>query len=214
MKLDLILDTSRKGVALGIYGGEEVLCENFNPDCRGENLGKIFDESMERMGATVEEIGRVLVTLGPGSFTGLRTGIAFCEGLCLSGERSLYGVSTLRALLSLSADPRTASILFARNGFWYVGTESGEWFLPVEEAFHHLDSLGIRSFVVDRRVAEDPVSREFFNRDGVSFVLSEGNEIAPFRRFFEEIAPSPIQRANYIQPSYYERRGAMGVVRQ
>lgn len=214
MKLDLILDTSRKGVALGIYRGEKVLCEIFNPDCRGENLGKIFDESLERIGASAEEIGRVLVTLGPGSFTGLRTGIAFCEGLCLSGERALYGVSTLRALLSLSADSHVASILFARNGFLYVGTSAGEWFLPVEEAFRHLDSLGIRSFVIDRRVAEDPASREFFNREGVSSVIAEGNEIAPFRRFFDEISPSPIQRANYIQPSYYERRGAMGVVRQ
>ena len=64
--------------------------EIVNPDARGEILGASVDELLKRLGATLDDVKRVMVTLGPGSFSGLRTGGAFCQGLCFSGKRELY----------------------------------------------------------------------------------------------------------------------------
>lgn len=208
MVLDLILDTSRKGVALGIYDGETPLCEAFDFECRGESLGTIFDRSLQSAGASAADIARVLVTLGPGSFTGLRTGIAFAEGLCFSGRRALHGVSTLRALRALSPDENAVSVLFARKGFLYVGTATEELFLSAEDACRMFEESGVKAFVVEPRVLEEPASAPFFANGAFDVTLSEGRELLPFRRFFFEVEPCPVLRANYIQPSYYERGGA------
>lgn len=213
MELDLILDTSRKGIALGIYAAGKPVCEHFEPESRGENLGRTLDAALEQAKVALDDVKRVLVTLGPGSFTGLRTGIAFCEGLCFSGKRSLYGISTLKALRSLSADENAAVVLYARTGFFYVGTQTEELFIPVEEAVQKFEDLKIASFVVDRRSAEEELFKALVQKTNAQVIVSEGNEIAPFCKFFAEVEPNIVQSANYIQPSYYERRGAQGVIR-
>ncbi len=213
MKLDLILDTSRKGIALGIYDAGNPVCEYFEPETRGENLGHTLDSVLDRAQISLDNIKRVMVTLGPGSFTGLRTGIAFCEGLCFSGKRSLYGISTLKALRSLSADENVAVVLYARTGYFYVGTSAEELFIPVEDAVQKFEELKIRSFVTDRRSADEELFQSFVQKENAQVVVSEGSEIAPFCKFFAELEPNIVQSANYIQPSYYERRGAQGVIR-
>jgi len=213
MELDLVLDTSRKGIALGIYEAGKPVCEYFEPETRGENIGHTLDAVLDHAKVSLEDIKRVLVTLGPGSFTGLRTGIAFCEGLCFSGKRSLFGISTLKALRSLSADENVAVVLYARTGFFYVGTATEELFIPVEEAVQKFEELKIRSFVADRRSADEELFQSFVQKENANVVVSEGNEIAPFCKFFAELEPNIVQSANYIQPSYYERRGAQGVIR-
>ena len=43
MNLDLVLDTSRKGIALGIFDAGKTVAEYFEPESRGENLGKTLD---------------------------------------------------------------------------------------------------------------------------------------------------------------------------
>ena len=48
-------------------------------------------------GMTLPEIDRVVVTTGPGSFTGLRVGIAAARGIALAAEKPAVGVSTLSA---------------------------------------------------------------------------------------------------------------------
>lgn len=210
--LDLILDTSRQGIALGIYSAEKAVHEFFAGDSRGENLGKALDAALAAANVSLESIRRVLVTLGPGSFTGLRTGIAFCEGLCFSGKRSLHGVSTLRALRALSPNAGAVSVLYARTGFLYVGTSASELFIPVEEAVKIFEQSNAHSFVIDSRSGEISALQDFFSAKGITPQVSDGSELAPLCRFFDEIEPSLVQKANYIQPSYYERKGAKGAV--
>ncbi len=52
----------------------------------------------ERLSLSLEEIAGVAVSIGPGSFTGLRIGLATAKGLALGGNMPLMGVSTLEAL--------------------------------------------------------------------------------------------------------------------
>jgi tRNA threonylcarbamoyladenosine biosynthesis protein TsaB len=122
--MDLVVDCSRKGVSLGLYASD-VCCELTEPEAKGDELGSLLDRLLNENNFELSQIERVLVTLGPGSFTGIRAGIAFCEGLCFSGKRTLHGVSTLRALAAHFPE-NGEIILHARADFYYVGSAEGE----------------------------------------------------------------------------------------
>lgn len=71
---------------------------------------------------TVADIDLIAVAAGPGSYTGLRIGIAMVKGLCFGGKRCI-GVSTLEALAEncSCAKARIFSVLSARPGIVYFG---------------------------------------------------------------------------------------------
>jgi len=58
-----------------------------------ENLTKLYKFSCQKM--NIQDITQYVVGIGPGSFTGLRLGCAFTNGLALSSGAELYSVSTL-----------------------------------------------------------------------------------------------------------------------
>jgi len=120
--MDLIVDCSRKGVNLGIYTSDTSF-ELSDPKAKGDELKSLLDKLLAENNFEIEQIKRVLVLLGPGSFTGIRSGIAFCEGLCFSGKRTLHGISTIKAL-AISYGKEI--ILHSRADFYYVGNAEGE----------------------------------------------------------------------------------------
>jgi len=65
------------------------------------------------------ELDRIAVTVGPGSFTGLRVGIAAARGIALAADRPAVGLSTLSALAAPHVAARTQEIIItainARN---------------------------------------------------------------------------------------------------
>jgi len=120
--MDLVVDCSRKGVNLGIYS-MDASCELCEHNAKGDELKPLLDKLLAENNFEIEQVKRVLVLLGPGSFTGIRAGIAFCEGLCFSGKRSLHGISTLKAL---AMQYGKEIILHARANFYYVGYAESE----------------------------------------------------------------------------------------
>lgn len=136
--MDLIVDCSRKGVSLCL--GEDELRE---PEAKGDALKFLLDKLLERNNAKLKDVKRVLVALGPGSFTGIRTGIAFCEGLCFSSERTLHGISTLKAL---SLCYNREIILHSRATFYYVGNADSEEVKQFAEAPQTHEALSIKPF--------------------------------------------------------------------
>ncbi len=62
-----------------------------------ETLLSIVDEMLNRLDLAIEQVDGYAVAVGPGSFTGLRIGIATVEGLAFANRRPAVGVSTLDA---------------------------------------------------------------------------------------------------------------------
>ncbi|MDR1829116.1 MAG: tRNA (adenosine(37)-N6)-threonylcarbamoyltransferase complex dimerization subunit type 1 TsaB [Methylobacteriaceae bacterium] len=78
---------------------------------------------MEQSGLTFAELDRVAVTVGPGSYTGIRVGIAAARGIGLAAAKPVVGVSTLSALLApvmgFAGKGLSAAAIDARHGFVY-----------------------------------------------------------------------------------------------
>lgn len=94
-------------------------------------------------------IKRIGVTVGPGSFTGLRVGLAFAQGLGAALDRPVVGVSTLDALAASAGEARAvAALIDARRGqvyarVWIDGAPMGPAEpLTLEQAADRVAALG------------------------------------------------------------------------
>ncbi len=96
---------------------------------------------LARNGVTYENLDRIAVTTGPGSFTGLRIGLSAARGLGLARNIPVLGIPSLLAVsLNVTAGP-VAVLVDARRGEAYFEAfpapgviDAGPRLLPIDEA--------------------------------------------------------------------------------
>ncbi|HEY3462772.1 MAG TPA: tRNA (adenosine(37)-N6)-threonylcarbamoyltransferase complex dimerization subunit type 1 TsaB, partial [Gaiellaceae bacterium] len=93
--LTLAFDTATAVATSALVDGDEVLGERVS---RAQTLLEDVDALLRQAGAHPSDLDRLAVGLGPGSFTGVRIGLASARGLALSLDLPGSGVSTLAAL--------------------------------------------------------------------------------------------------------------------
>ena len=186
---------------------DSVYEEMVDPSAKGEILSASLDNLLAKVGATLDDVKRVMVTVGPGSFSGLRTGVAFCQGLCFSGKRNLYGVTTLQALACFAGvpDESVAVVIRARNGFWYLRLNNEESFIETADVVARLQASSVKNAVVDAAALADEALVAVFKDKGIATVLDTDKKLNMWAPLFDTVKPSLIQEANYIQPSYFEK---------
>ena len=186
---------------------DSVYEEMVDPSAKGEILSASLDNLLAKVGATLDDVKRVMVTVGPGSFSGLRTGVAFCQGLCFSGKRNLYGVTTLQALACFAGAPdeSVAVVIRARNGFWYLRLNNEESFIETADVVARLQASSVKNAVVDAAALADEALIAVFKDKGIATTLDTDKKLNMWAPLFDTVKPSLIQEANYIQPSYFEK---------
>jgi len=93
--LTLAFDTATQVATSALLDGGEVLGERVS---RAQLLLEDVDALLRQGGAHPRDLDTVVVGIGPGSFTGVRIGLAAARGLALSLDLPGAGVSTLAAL--------------------------------------------------------------------------------------------------------------------
>jgi tRNA threonylcarbamoyladenosine biosynthesis protein TsaB len=93
--LTLAFDTATAVATSALVDGNEVLGERVS---RAQTLLEDVDALLRQAGAHPSALDRLAVGVGPGSFTGVRIGLAVARGLALSLDLPGSGVSTLAAL--------------------------------------------------------------------------------------------------------------------
>ena len=96
----LAVDTAGKTAAVAVLRDDTLLYEAQcnNGLTHSETLLPMIDTALKASGLTVDELDVLGVTNGPGSFTGLRIGLAVIKGLALPRQLPCAGVSTMAAL--------------------------------------------------------------------------------------------------------------------
>ncbi len=120
----LAIDTSTRFSGIALFDGEKILAEEnwLSRESHTLQLMPRIVRMMETQGLRPADLKAVGVALGPGSFTGLRIGMAVAKGLALSLGIDLVGVPTLDFLAySLSCQPLPVwSVLEAGRGRIYT----------------------------------------------------------------------------------------------
>jgi tRNA threonylcarbamoyladenosine biosynthesis protein TsaB len=127
--LILAVDTTGELGSVALNRGGEVLeeIEVRAPDGFAQVLFGAIAGLLERNGVRVGEIGLFVAASGPGSFTGVRAGLACVKGLAEAVGVGAMGVSNLEALARCGTGRLRAAVIDARRGEIYgaVYDESG-----------------------------------------------------------------------------------------
>lgn len=121
--LTLAIDTATKVCTVALCRETKILAEySINMGMtHSEGLLPQLDQLLARTGVKKEEIELIGISMGPGSFTGLRIGLATAEAMAYSWQCYLHGVDTLKALAyNLPLSGRVLSpVLDAQKGNFY-----------------------------------------------------------------------------------------------
>lgn len=126
----LALDTATEACSAAVVARDAVLAHRFERLQRGhaERLMPMVEAVMAEAGLDYHVLCAMAATVGPGSFTGVRVGLAVARGLALAAAVPLIGVTTLEALAAAvspaeAAGQRILCALDAMRGQVYA-----QWF--------------------------------------------------------------------------------------
>ncbi|HEX3860793.1 MAG TPA: tRNA (adenosine(37)-N6)-threonylcarbamoyltransferase complex dimerization subunit type 1 TsaB [Stellaceae bacterium] len=147
--LILAIDTALDACAAAVLDTKaaRLVAQESHPMKRGhaEALMPLIARVMNEAAIGFTALDRIVVTTGPGSFTGLRVGLSAARGIALAADRPVVGVTTLGAyaapVVSTNATPPVIAAIDARHDQVYFQVVSGDGgalvsprIAPIEEA--------------------------------------------------------------------------------
>ncbi|MGA1995536.1 MAG: tRNA (adenosine(37)-N6)-threonylcarbamoyltransferase complex dimerization subunit type 1 TsaB [Bryobacteraceae bacterium] len=135
MPLILALDTTRDDASLALARGDLILEEISlaSPSGFAHVIHNAIDALLSRHGLSIAAVDCFAAASGPGSFTGVRVGLACVKGLAEALAKPAVGVSSLQALATFGQAPLRAAVLDARRGQIYGAVYNASGHLVSEE---------------------------------------------------------------------------------
>ena len=96
----LAFETSAKAASVALHDGSKLLGESYQNTglTHSQTLMVMAQDLLKQCGHTPQQVTDVAVAAGPGSFTGIRIGVAAAKGFAWGAELPCWGVSTLEAM--------------------------------------------------------------------------------------------------------------------
>lgn len=118
----LAIDSALDACSVAVTRDGETLAHVSEQMNRGqaERLAPMVRDVAAQAGVSFDQIDRVAVTTGPGSFTGVRVGLSFARALALSLDKPCLGVSTLEALALAEGEEGLRAALIETPGASYL----------------------------------------------------------------------------------------------
>jgi tRNA threonylcarbamoyladenosine biosynthesis protein TsaB len=182
--LTLALDTATPWGRFALADGDNLLL--YKPlnvmGSYADALLPVVEEMLAETGHKKSEIKMVGVTIGPGSFTGLRIGVATAKGLAWALGASLVGVTSLAAMAAALLDDHPEAelaipVLDARRGELFSGIyeRKNGWVHPVvSEASRPADEWW-QVITAEVPVPDSPA----YGGDGTPILLGSGESLRP-----------------------------------
>lgn len=185
MPLILAFDTATDRATSALVGDGEVLGERVS---RASTLLADVDALVRQAGAHPRDIGGLAVGIGPGSFTGIRIGLAAARGLALALDVRAAGVSTLDALAA--GAPGAIPVIDAKRREVFVPgpTAVAPAELAIEAGATYVGDGAIRY-------------RELFERAGAEVPPDDDERHLPRARFHAQLA-SGFGPVELVEPLY------------
>lgn len=186
--------TTNCSVALSVNGSVVAIEEDSNNlYSHAEKLHAFVEKVCAEASVSIQELDAIAVSMGPGSYTGLRIGVSAAKGLCFALEIPLISIRTLESLASqISAETKfVVPMLDARRMEVYAAVFS--------------DNKQVRKTMAEIIVSDSFL--EYLEQDAVTFV---GSGVEKFKSvcnhsnavFVENKLPSACQMAKLAEAKY------------
>ena len=150
----LAVDTSHAvgSAALAVDGAVVGVGRFEEPSSHLVALGRTVESLLSAGGRSARDVDRIAVVIGPGSFTGLRIGLAFAKGLHAALAVEMVVIDSLRllALPHLADAPTVCAMIDARRGEVYAAA-----YAPASAAGNDTEAGAVRDVLAPRAQAPD-----------------------------------------------------------
>ena len=175
--LILAFETSAKAVGVALHDGEHLLAESYQNTglTHSQTLMSMAEDLLKNCGKAVRDVTALAVAAGPGSFTGVRIGVAAAKGFGWGAELPVYGMSTVEAMaMGLGAyDGYVCACMDARRS-------------QVYNAVFLAENGKLTRFSEDRAISLEELGRELEELDGSIFLVGDGSMLT-YRTLGEKI---------------------------
>jgi tRNA threonylcarbamoyladenosine biosynthesis protein TsaB len=129
-----------------IHDGKcENIIESKIPRQHAEKLPLFYDDLVNKTGLILSEMDAIAVSIGPGSFTGLRIGLSYAKGLAYSHKKPIVPVPTIRSLLHGygKTNHKIVVILLSHGNKYFIQQfeSNNSIFTSAKIKVHELDSI-------------------------------------------------------------------------
>ena len=193
--LILAFETSAKAASVALLEGNKLLSESYQNTgmTHSQTLMVMAEDMLKQCGKTAKDVDAVAVAEGPGSFTGVRIGVAAAKGFAWGREIPCYGVSTLEAMAqSLGIyDGYICPVMDARRS-------------QVYNALFEADRGEITRIREDRAISLDDLAEDVKKLEKPVFLVGDGS-ILCYNTLLERV-PSLV-----LPPEHRMHQRAVGV---
>ena len=191
----LAFETSAKAASVALTDGGKLLAESYQNTgmTHSQTLMVMAQELLKTCGLCPKDVDAVAVASGPGSFTGVRIGVAAAKGFAWGGELPCYGVSTLEAM--------------ARNlGIWqgYVVPAMDARRSQVYTAIFHAQKGVLTRLEEDMAISLEELGEKIKNFEESIFLVGDGALLC-YNTLLEEVP------ALVLPPEHRMHQRAAGV---
>ena len=125
----LAIDTATRWLGMALHDGTAVLAEA-GWRCLNNHtieLTPSLQGMMQRANVSAADLSGIAVAIGPGSYTGLRVGLAMAKGLALANQTPLFGISTLDIVAAAFGPFPGQLLVVAEAGRTRICVATYEW---------------------------------------------------------------------------------------
>ena len=119
----LYIDTSSSYLYAGIVSNNKLVAQikkKYNQDLSKYTVSEI-EKLFTNANLNPDDINKIIVVSGPGSFTGIRIGMTFAKIFALTKKKEITTISSLEAMSIIDSNQIVVPIIDARRGFVYTG---------------------------------------------------------------------------------------------
>lgn len=218
----LAVDTSSKICAVAILEDSNVIDEIKldNGKTHSENLMPILKEVLEKNNITLDKIDLIAVSVGPGSFTGIRIGISSIKPIAEVYKLPVASVTSLETLArnieTEDADTTIVSLIDAKNNQVYAGFFDNQYNLKEEEYADDINVILEKAskynkfvFVGDgAEIHKELIKNKFAGKEIIFAEINSQSAINTGKIGYKKFLESNLKNADTILPIYLRKSQA------
>lgn len=142
--ISLFLDTCSQIIRLGVLSDSKLIdyTEFTNDNKLSEKLLPAIKDMLDKNKYRVSDLNRIYISVGPGSFTGIRIGVTVAKVIAWSLNIDIIPISSLEVMASYDTDKKyICSFMDARRGFVFAGIYDNELNVYIEDKYVLFDQL-------------------------------------------------------------------------